>query len=98
MDTKLMIIEIAITQTIQQVAGAIGIAVMVSLLSAKQGTFLETVANAPTQAAAGSSMVFKISLILAVINVVLSFFLRLPAPADSKAKAPVKNTEPVHNK
>ena len=31
---------IAITQTIQQVAGAIGIAVMVSLLSAKQGSYL----------------------------------------------------------
>ena len=90
---------IAITQTIQQVAGAIGIAVMVSLLSAKQGTFLETVANAPTQAAAaGSSMVFKISLVLAVINIVLSLFLKLPAPADIKAKAPVKTTEPIQNK
>jgi hypothetical protein len=43
-------------------------------------------------------MVFKISLILAVINVVLSIFLKLPAPADVKAKAPVKTTEPVHNK
>ena len=68
---------IAITQTIQQVAGAIGIAVMVSLLSAKQGSYLATIANEPTQAAAaGSSMVFTISLILAVINVVLSIFLK----------------------
>ena len=33
---------IAITQTIQQVAGAIGIAVMVSLFSAKQGSYLAT--------------------------------------------------------
>lgn len=90
---------IAITQSIQQVAGAIGIAVMVSLLSAKQGSFLETVANAHTQAAAaGTSMVFKISLVLAVVNIVLSLFLKLPVPADSKAKAPVKATEPVHNK
>ncbi|MCQ6279306.1 DHA2 family efflux MFS transporter permease subunit [Bacillus sp. EB600] len=90
---------IAITQTIQQIAGAIGIAVMVSLFSAKQGSFLATIVNEPTQAAAaGSSMAFKISLILAVINVVLSIFLKLPVPADVKAKAPVKTTEPVHNK
>lgn len=90
---------IAITQTIQQVAGAIGIAVMVSLLSAKQDSFLATIANEPTQAAAaGSSMVFKISLLLAVINIVLSLFLKLPAHADIKSKAPVKSTEPVHNK
>ena len=33
---------IAITQTIQQVAGAIGIAVLVSVLSAKQGSYLAT--------------------------------------------------------
>nr|WP_255507973.1 hypothetical protein [Lysinibacillus sp. BW-2-10] len=33
---------IAITQTVQQVAGAIGIAVMVSLLSEKQGSYLAT--------------------------------------------------------
>ena len=33
---------IAITQTIQQVAGAIGIAVLVSLFSAKQGSYLAT--------------------------------------------------------
>ena len=89
---------IAITQTIQQVAGAIGIAVLVSVFSAKQDSYLAT-ANELTQAAAsGSSMVFTISLVLAVINVVLSLFLKLPAPADVKAKAPVKATEPVQNK
>lgn len=70
---------IAITQTIQQVAGAIGIAVMVSLLSAKQNSYLATVANEPTQAAAsGSSMVFTISLVLAVINIILSLFMKKP--------------------
>lgn len=69
---------IAITQTIQQVAGAIGIAVMVSILSAKQNSYL-AIANEPTQAAAtGSSLVFKISLILAVINFVLSLFIKKP--------------------
>jgi MFS transporter, DHA2 family, lincomycin resistance protein len=72
---------IALTQTIQQVAGAVGIAVMVSLLAAKQNTYLGTVANEPTQAAAaGSSLVFTISLILAIINVVLSLFIKKPNP------------------
>ena len=70
---------IAITQTIQQVAGAIGIAVMVSLYSAKQSTYMETVGNdVPSAAASGSQLVFKISLVLAVINLVLSFFLKRP--------------------
>ncbi|WP_460321612.1 DHA2 family efflux MFS transporter permease subunit [Paenibacillus sp. YSY-4.3] len=71
---------IALTQTIQQVSGAIGIAVMVSILSAKQNSFLATIANEPTQAVAtGSSLVFKISLLLAVVNVVLSLFMKKPS-------------------
>lgn len=71
---------IALTQTIQQVSGAVGIAVMVSVLSAKQNSFLATIANEPTQAVAtGSSLVFKISLLLAVVNVVLSLFMKKPS-------------------
>ncbi len=70
---------IAITQTIQQVAGAIGIAVMVTVLTAKQNSYLIHVANEPAKAAAsGSSQAFTISLILAVINVILSLFLKRP--------------------
>lgn len=68
---------IAITQTSQQVAGAIGIAVMVSLFSSKQSSYLSTIADdLPASAAASSSFVFIISLLLAVINVVLSLFLK----------------------
>ena len=71
---------IAITQTIQQVAGAIGIAVIVSIFTAKKNSYVETVANVPTEAAAsGSSMVFTISLVLAIINIILSLFLKKPA-------------------
>lgn len=70
---------IALTQTLQQVSGAIGIAVMVAILSVRQSSYLATVANAPTQAVvAGSSLVFQISLLLAVINIVLSLFLKNP--------------------
>lgn len=68
---------IAITQTSQQVAGAIGIAVMVSLFSAKEHSYLATAANGlPNAAATGSSFVFMISMILAIINFVLSLFLK----------------------
>ena len=70
---------IAITQTIQQVAGAIGIAVLVSLLSAKQSSYLATANEFAEATASGSSMVFNISLVLAVINIVLSFFIKNPA-------------------
>ncbi|WP_175471313.1 hypothetical protein [Fontibacillus panacisegetis] len=62
--------------TIQQVAGAIGISVMVSLLSAKQNTYLSTVSNDMTEAtASGSSFVLTIGLVLAIINLVLSLFI-----------------------
>jgi DHA2 family lincomycin resistance protein-like MFS transporter len=70
---------IAITQTSQQVSGAIGIAVMVSLFSAKKNGYLTDVANdLPAAAASGSSLVFKISLIFAIVNVVLSLFMKKP--------------------
>ncbi|WP_307272834.1 DHA2 family efflux MFS transporter permease subunit [Peribacillus sp. V2I11] len=70
---------IAITQTSQQVSGAIGIAVMVSLFSANQNGYLTDVANdLPAAAASGSSLVFKISLIFAIVNVVLSLFMKKP--------------------
>eukprot|EP00130_Batrachochytrium_dendrobatidis_P008541 XP_006683416.1 hypothetical protein BATDEDRAFT_93180 [Batrachochytrium dendrobatidis JAM81] len=76
---------IAITQTIQQVAGAVGIAVMVSLLSARQNSYLTTVNdNLPEAAASGSSFVFTIGLVFAVINFVLSFFMK--KPTDVKLK------------
>lgn len=70
---------IAITQTIQQVAGAIGIAIMVSILTSKQSSYLATVSNDLTQAAAsGTSLVFTVGFILAIINFVLSLFLKKP--------------------
>lgn len=70
---------IALTQTVQQVAGAIGIAVMISIMSARQSSYLATAGSKLTEAtAAGTSVVFTIGLILAVINIVLSLFIRKP--------------------
>ncbi|MDR6121433.1 DHA2 family lincomycin resistance protein-like MFS transporter [Bacillus sp. SLBN-46] len=88
---------IALTQTIQQVAGAIGIAIMVSIFSARQNGYLATVTNGPTQAAAtGSSLVFKISLVLAVINVVLSFFIKSPRYVSVRAKPSVNSVDSLN--
>ncbi|THF83530.1 multidrug efflux MFS transporter [Cohnella fermenti] len=75
---------IAITQTAQQVCGAIGIAVMVSLMTAKQNRYLEAVAPSIEEAAAaGSSLVFKIGLALAVVNVAISLFFRKARPVQA---------------
>jgi hypothetical protein len=77
----------------RQVAGAIGIAVMVSILSAKQGSYLATITNEPTQAAVtGSSLVFTISLVLAVINIVLSLFMKNPINLKTKCDVLVIRT------
>ena len=67
---------IAISQTSQQVAGAIGIAVMVSIFSAQQASSLTDGTTLAVSAVSGSSLVFSISLVLAFINVVLSLFMR----------------------
>ncbi|KEO85284.1 DHA2 family efflux MFS transporter permease subunit [Tumebacillus flagellatus] len=68
---------IALTGTFQQVMGAVGIAVMVSVVSAKQNSYLATVANEPTQAfATGTTTALTVSFALALINVVLSFFVK----------------------
>ena len=94
---------IALTQTVQQVAGAVGIAVMVSILSAKETGYLAANPNEHAQAAAsGSSFVFTVSLILAVVNVVLSLFIKSPSPSPSsstikvKTKSAMKTTESVN--
>ncbi|KAI7269628.1 hypothetical protein KC345_g7544 [Hortaea werneckii] len=76
---------IALTQTVQQVAGAIGIAVMISVLSARQSSYLARAGNELAEAtASGTSMVFTIGLILALINVVLSLFIRKPQLSNQK--------------
>ncbi|MGG3448521.1 DHA2 family efflux MFS transporter permease subunit [Domibacillus aminovorans] len=67
---------IAISQTSQQVAGAIGIAIMVSIFSAQQASSLADGTTLPVAAASGSSLVFNISLILAIINVILSLLMK----------------------
>ncbi|MGN4127863.1 DHA2 family efflux MFS transporter permease subunit [Lysinibacillus sphaericus] len=77
---------IAITQTIQQVAGAVGIAIMVALFTSKQSSALTTAgANMTEAAASGSSFVFTVGFVFAVINFVLSLFMKKPSTLQLKS-------------
>lgn len=67
---------IAITQTAQQVAGAVGIAVMVSIYAAQQADSLSSGVALPVATAEGTGLVFTISVGLAIVNFVLSLLLR----------------------
>lgn len=67
---------IALTQTVQQVAGAIGIAVMISLLAATK--YSEIGIEEATATSSGANVVFIVGLVLAVINFVLSLFMKKP--------------------
>lgn len=75
---------IALTQTVQQVAGAVGIAIMVSLLSMKQTSLLESGTALPEATASGASLVFIVGLVLAVINFILSLFMKKPGHVQLK--------------
>ena len=76
---------IALTQTVQQVAGAMGIAIIVALLSAKQESSL-ALGNELTEAtASGSTFVFIVGLALAIANFILSLFMKKPGEVKLKA-------------
>ncbi|GKV56476.1 lincomycin resistance protein LmrB [Sporosarcina sp. NCCP-2222] len=70
---------IAISQTSQQVAGALGIGIMISLFTARQNQLLETVPDVSSAAASAASVVFIVGLLFAVMNVILSLFMKRPA-------------------
>ena len=75
---------IALTQTVQQVAGAMGIAIIVALLSAKQESSL-ALGNELTEAtASGSTFVFIVGLALAIVNFILSLFMKKPGEVKLK--------------
>ena len=68
----------AIMNTLQQVSGAIGTAIAITIMSASQSTYLETVSNATDRAAltAGVQDAFIFGLILAIIGFIMSLFIR----------------------
>ena len=62
-----------------------GIAIMVSVLSAKQSSYLTSVNDNLAEAtASGSSFVFTLGLILAIVNLVLSLFMKKPGEVKLK--------------
>ncbi|WLV26067.1 DHA2 family efflux MFS transporter permease subunit [Aciduricibacillus chroicocephali] len=67
---------IAITQTSQQVSGAVGIAVMVSIFASQQASSLSNGASLSVATADGVAFAFALSLGLSILNIVLSLFLR----------------------
>ncbi|MBB4824866.1 DHA2 family lincomycin resistance protein-like MFS transporter [Sporosarcina luteola] len=69
---------IAISQTSQQVAGALGIGIMISLFTARQNQLLVTLPDVSSAAASAASVVFMVGLLFAVMNVILSFFMKRP--------------------
>ncbi|QTD43173.1 DHA2 family efflux MFS transporter permease subunit [Sporosarcina sp. Te-1] len=70
---------IAISQTSQQVAGALGIGIMISLFTARQNQLLLTVPDVSSAASSAAFVVFMVGLLFAVINVILSLFIKRPA-------------------
>ncbi|CAM3558730.1 DHA2 family efflux MFS transporter permease subunit [Marinicrinis lubricantis] len=78
----------AIMNTLQQVSGAIGTALFISIMSSRQTEYLESSSNptAPSEiaesTAAGVQYAFFIGLLFAVGALVLSFFLKRVKPSE----------------
>ena len=70
----------AILGSIQQVAGAAGTALLISVMSATQATNLAGGADAPSALAAGIRAAFLIAAIVSLLAVVTAFFFRKPDP------------------
>ncbi|MEU1970125.1 DHA2 family efflux MFS transporter permease subunit [Microbacterium sp. NPDC019599] len=77
----------AVVGTVQQVAGAAGIALMIAVLSAVEGSAAEAGASAAEAGAAGTQAAFLIGALVSLPLLVGAFFIR--KPADQPHGAPV---------
>lgn len=72
----------AIMNTLQQVAGAIGTAVAVSIMTAGMTSFMKNAAdptdpaNAPLAMTAGIQNAFIFAMIVAIVGLIVSFFIK----------------------
>lgn len=72
----------ALMNTLQQVSGAIGTAVAITIMSSTQSTYMQTVSDPnsasaiPEALTAGVQNAFTFGLVLAVIGLVISFFIK----------------------
>ncbi|GIN89808.1 multidrug MFS transporter [Siminovitchia terrae] len=80
----------SLMSTLQPVAGAIGVSVFISIMNARQNHFLQKASN-PTDPTtikeamvAGVELVYFIGFVLAIVAVILAFFVYRARPADEK--------------
>ncbi|MFK4789532.1 DHA2 family efflux MFS transporter permease subunit [Microbacterium sp. ZW T5_56] len=77
----------AVLGTVQQVAGAAGIALMITILEAAKASAAAHGAADGVAGAAGTGAAFTIAASLSVVTFVMSFFIRKPADAPEGAPA-----------
>ncbi|WP_085992888.1 MDR family MFS transporter [Oceanobacillus senegalensis] len=89
----------AAMNTLNQVAGAAGTAIAITVFTAGQSSFAAGVHDAPSQEvlAAGIQYAFYFITGISVLNLICSFFVKKPIEVKEKLPEPVKATKPVRN-
>ena len=89
----------AAMNTLNQVAGAAGTAIAITLFTSGQGSFAINFPDASSQEvlAAGIKNAFYFTTGISVIGLIASFFIRKPSVVTEKSPVAVKATEPVRN-
>jgi len=77
----------AIFSTTQQLAGAAGVALLVSVLSVRESALAATGASVAEQTAGGIHAAFLVAACISLVAVVGSFMIRTPAQEDVAAAA-----------
>ncbi|GLQ52954.1 MDR family MFS transporter [Devosia nitrariae] len=77
----------AVLGTIQQVAGAAGVALFVALMSLRSSAELAAGAPEPVALSAGIQLAFQAGAIISVLTVLAAFLIRRPEPAGVPAEA-----------
>lgn len=79
----------AVISTVQQVAGAAGVAVLMSVITSVAASSIAAGATEPAAQASGAQAAFLIAAIISVPTIVLAFFIRKPADDEAEiANAP----------
>lgn len=90
----------AAMNTLNQVAGAAGTAIAITLFTSGQNSFLIDFpeASQPEVLAAGIKYTFYYITGISVVGLLCSLFVKRPSEIKEQSTAPVKATEPVHSK
>ncbi|KGM44986.1 hypothetical protein NP83_08415 [Neobacillus niacini] len=89
----------AAMNTLNQVAGAAGTAIAITVFTSGQNSFVMDFPNAsqPEILAAGIKYAFYFITGISVLGLIGSFFVKNPSPVTEKSQAAVKVTEPVRS-